>query len=128
VPVSLLEAMALAAGHQGKVLAAMDAGRGEVYAGECEVRESDCRCVRQQLLSKGEFVAQARGAQVATPVPALAELAGSAHAMSLPNALTIAQLGRRKLRAGETATPEQLEANYIRRTDAEIFAKPSLSC
>jgi hypothetical protein len=37
----------------------------------------------------------------------------------------IAQLGWRKLRDGETVTPEQLEANYIRRTDAEIFAKTS---
>jgi hypothetical protein len=35
----------------------------------------------------------------------------------------IARLGWRRLRAQETVTPEQLEANYIRRSDAEIFAK-----
>jgi len=37
----------------------------------------------------------------------------------------IAHLGWKKLRAAETVTPEELEANYIRRSDAEIFAKPA---
>jgi hypothetical protein len=35
----------------------------------------------------------------------------------------IAKIGYRKLRAGESVSPEQLEANYIRHTDAQIFAK-----
>ena len=30
-----------------------------------------------------------------------------------------------KLSAGETVSPEHLEANYIRRSDAEIFSKPA---
>ncbi len=37
VPVSLLEVLALASGTQGKILAALDAGRGEVYVGEYEI-------------------------------------------------------------------------------------------
>jgi hypothetical protein len=36
----------------------------------------------------------------------------------------IARLGWRKLQAGETVSPEQLEANYMRRSDAEMFVKP----
>ena len=36
---------------------------------------------------------------------------------------TIARLGWKKIETGETVSPGQLEANYIRRTDAEILAK-----
>ena len=42
-----------------------------------------------------------------------------------PNAEMIARLGWRKLQAGETVSPEQLEANYMRRSDAEMFVKNS---
>ena len=59
-------------------------------------------------------------------------LAGEARAAGLSiltikavNAGTIAALGWRKLLAGESVSPQQLEANYIRRSDAEIFAKHS---
>jgi tRNA A37 threonylcarbamoyladenosine modification protein TsaB len=38
-------------------------------------------------------------------------------------AAEIARLGWRKIQLGETVTPEQLEANYIRRTDAEMLDK-----
>ena len=41
------------------------------------------------------------------------------------DAVSLARLGWRKLRAGETVSPERLEANYMRRSDAEIFAKES---
>jgi tRNA A37 threonylcarbamoyladenosine modification protein TsaB len=42
-----------------------------------------------------------------------------------PNAGMIAQLGWEHLQRGQTASPEELEANYIRRSDAEIFSKPA---
>jgi hypothetical protein len=32
-------------------------------------------------------------------------------------------LGWRKIQSGETVTPAELEANYIRRTDAEMLEK-----
>jgi len=38
-------------------------------------------------------------------------------------AAAVAQLGWRKIQSGETVTPERLEANYIRRTDAEMLEK-----
>ena len=37
--VSLLEAVAVSGGSSGRVTAVLDAGRGEVYAGEYEVRD-----------------------------------------------------------------------------------------
>jgi hypothetical protein len=37
----------------------------------------------------------------------------------------ITRLGWKKLQARETVSPEQLEANYMRRSDAEMFVKSS---
>jgi hypothetical protein len=36
----------------------------------------------------------------------------------------IAGLGFGKLKSDQTVSPEQLDANYGRRSDAEIFVKP----
>jgi hypothetical protein len=41
-----------------------------------------------------------------------------------PKADAIARIGYEKIRAGEVVSPEILDANYIRRTDAEL-KKPS---
>lgn len=128
VPISLLEVIALASHREGKVVAALDAGRGEVYAGEYEVTARSAKVCRESLLNKDEFLSLPDGPLVSTPVAGLAE---AARAAGIPvlliddvRAEMIAQLGWKKLQAGETVTPEALEANYIRRTDAEIFAKP----
>ena len=136
VPVSLLEVVALA-GHRAnqtrsKLLAALDAGRGDLYVGEYEVEGENSRLVREQLMPKDEFLSIARAmtpdAIAVTPdetLAASARGAGIAIALvALPDAARIARLGSRKLQAGETISPEELDANYIRRTDAEIFAKP----
>jgi len=40
-----------------------------------------------------------------------------------PGSEAIARIGLSKLLAGTTVTVEALDANYIRRSDAEIFAK-----
>jgi hypothetical protein len=41
-----------------------------------------------------------------------------------PDSAEIAILGWRNLQAGLTVSPEELDANYVRRSDAEIFSKP----
>jgi tRNA threonylcarbamoyladenosine biosynthesis protein TsaB len=128
--VSLLEAVAVAArpSQFGKVLAALDAGRGEVYVGEYEVlSEVVTLCRRERLLTLAEFVEIAPGELVVTPDKSLAEaLKGQGIAVQLverPRSDVIASLGWQKILAGETVSPEKLEANYIRRSDAEIFSK-----
>jgi len=130
VPVSLLEVVALASGTQGKVLAALDAGRGDVYAGQYEIAGHAARLVQEQLLSKDELWSVSADAAVATPDQTLAAAARiasiSVFPVATPGAELISRLGWQKLQAGQTVSPEQLEANYIRRTDAEIFAKPVL--
>jgi tRNA threonylcarbamoyladenosine biosynthesis protein TsaB len=124
---SLLEVVAVAAGAEGLVLAVLDAGRGEVYAGKYEVRRDGARALNEQLLPRSDFPSVALGFVVSTPDPSLADLAQQAGLgvfLVTVGAEAIARVGYRKLRAGETVAPEQLEANYIRRSDAEIFSKP----
>lgn len=131
LPVSLLEAIALASHREGKVFAALDAGRGEVYAGEYEVAGQSARLCGERVLTKDEFLSEANGATVSTTIPSLADAARVAGIpVDIIDRVTtemIAALGWKKLQAGETVAPEQLEANYVRRTDAEIFAKPGPS-
>jgi tRNA threonylcarbamoyladenosine biosynthesis protein TsaB len=129
VPISLLEVVALSSRAQGRVVAALDGGRGEVYAGEYLVAGEVAQLVCEQVLSKDEMTRLAQAAVVVTPDEQLAANARAAGrsvvAVAAPSAAAIARLGVGKLQAGSTVSPEQLEANYIRRTDAEIFAAKS---
>jgi len=128
VPVSLLEVVAIASRATGRVLAVLDAGRGEIYAAEYEIADDSARLLREQMLAQAELVSMAKDLVMATPDATLAGmLPDRAIQVPLLGAQMIASLGWRKLQAGETVTPEQLEANYIRRSDAEIFAKPASS-
>lgn len=127
VAVSLLEVLATAG--NGKVYTAIDAGRDEIYAGEYELANGRTRLIREQLLTKEEFLESAHGSSVVTVDPNLTAQARTAGLAALPveaiSSEMIARLGWKKLRSGETIDPAQLDANYIRRTDAEIFAKPA---
>lgn len=129
VPVSLLEVVALASRAQGKICAGLDAGRDDVYFGLYEIAGESAQALREELLSKSELLSLARGATFATPDLTLAATAREANlsvvVVDPPSAAMIARLGWRKLRAGETVSPDQLEANYMRRSDAEIFVKPA---
>lgn len=140
--ISLLEAVARSSTAQGapraRVLAALDAGRGDVYAGDYEFdprvhMHSEC------LLNREEFIAEAKGIgvksaeamrkAVVTPSTLLAAMVQAAgtqvELIEYPNAGVIARLGWERLQRGKTVRPEELEANYIRHSDAEIFSKPA---
>jgi tRNA threonylcarbamoyladenosine biosynthesis protein TsaB len=88
----------------------------------------------ERLLNREEFLADAKGKAVVTPDAALAETvrgAGSAagilvELIDYPNAGAIARLGWERLQRGQTVRPEELEANYLRHSDAEIFSKPAV--
>lgn len=124
--VSLLEAVAVAANARGKLVAALDAGRGEMYCGQYEVGEKT-RMISEQLLSGEELIADAHSLKVITPDSRIADFAKS-HNLSVeliphPDSGSIARLGWGKLLAGQAVSPEMLDANYIRRTDAEISSR-----
>jgi tRNA threonylcarbamoyladenosine biosynthesis protein TsaB len=127
--VSRLEAVArasLGAAHN-RVLAALDAGRGEVYVGDYQLTP-EVRMSSERLLSKEEFLVAAKGSVVVTPEAIWAEAARAAgllvEQVDYPRSDVIARLGWERIQRGQTVRPDQLEANYIRRSDAEIFSKP----
>ncbi len=127
--VSLLELLAVSAGAQGTVVAALDAGRAQAYAGEYEVAGGEARREHESLLNEEEFVALVRGrlAVVVTPDQLMMDWTRK-HGLELisvayPRSDALARLGWKKLLAGLTVSPADLEANYIRRSDAEIFSK-----
>jgi tRNA threonylcarbamoyladenosine biosynthesis protein TsaB len=139
--ISLLEAVAWSStAHAiapGRALAALDAGRGDVYVGDYEL-DPQVHMHSERLLSRGEFIAEARGdgtrgaeaahKTVVTPDAVLAETVRAAgiqaELIEYPSAGVIARLGWERLQRGQTVRPEELEANYIRHSDAEIFSKP----
>jgi tRNA threonylcarbamoyladenosine biosynthesis protein TsaB len=139
--VSLLEAVACSSTMHGaerdRVFAALDAGRGDVYVGDYEL-EPQLHMHSERLLSREAFVAEAKGAEagfpksqwkaVVTPDAGLAEMVRATgiqiELIDYPNSAVIARLGWEHLLRGQTVRPEELEANYIRHSDAEIFSKP----
>ena len=133
VAVSLLEAVATSGAARGRVLAALDAGRGDVYVGDYELGLR-VHMRSERLLNREQFVAEAGHPEnqlkvVVTPDAALAEAVRAAgicvERIEYPNAAAIARMGWEHLQRGLTILPEELEANYIRRSDAEIFSKPA---
>jgi len=124
VAVSLLEAVAVSASGAGKVFAALDAGRGEVYVGEYE---NGTTMVSERLLTRQETLAAADHHLLVTPDSGLAEFARAVglkvQEIQRPGSDVIARLAWKKLEKKETIAPEVLDANYIRRSDAEIFSK-----
>lgn len=135
--VSVLDAVAdgaPAAASHGLLFAALDAGRGEVFLAEYSVAGGQRTLQRELIVSRAELVAHVRGQEqsgagaVATPDDVVAQAleAGGLVAVrvAVPGAADIARLGLRKLIAGDITTGAALDANYIRRSDAEIFSQP----
>ena len=127
--VSLLEAVARYGAPSGRVLSVLDAGRGEMYVGDYDLGPPVLR-ISERLLRKEEFFAELRGSLVVTPDADLADSIRGAgfrvETIERPRSGEIARLGWERIQRGETILPEDLEANYIRRSDAEIFSKPKL--
>lgn len=119
--VSLLEAMAVQRGSQGKVTAILDAGRDQVYAGEYEVQGVNTRLLRERLLTRAELLESAVDSIVVTADQALADFVRGAglraEGVELPRGDAVARLGWQKIRGGKITSAEQLDANYIRRPE-----------
>lgn len=120
--ISLLEAVARAYGAKGNVLAALDAGRGELYVADFRITANEVVAGEQRLATTGE--AFASGDEVVTPDLKIAELATQyglrVQQIPYPKADLIARLGFEKITRGDTVSALDLDANYIRRSDAEI--------
>jgi tRNA threonylcarbamoyladenosine biosynthesis protein TsaB len=130
IAVSNLQAIASFGGSPFRV-PIIDARRGEVYAamydasGRAAISETVCRFpdLLQRLPDAPiEFVSQNFS-------PFQAALSGtrfaSAPVTEAPRALAaaVAEIARERIDAGEDGDPAALDANYVRRSDAEIFFK-----
>ena len=73
--VPLLEAVAGSSGTDGNVLAALDAGRGEVFVAGVYTSGTRATIRDQQLLTSAEFIALSSTWQIVTPDAKIAELA-----------------------------------------------------
>jgi tRNA threonylcarbamoyladenosine biosynthesis protein TsaB len=131
VAVSLLEALAWRHGSETRAtdaITVLDAARGQVFVGEYKMQEGVLpRLVREALLSLDEFAAAAQanpGVPVFTPDEAVAkplrERGVRSTLVARPRADLIARIGALKLAAGQVVSAEELDANYIRRSDAEL--------
>jgi tRNA threonylcarbamoyladenosine biosynthesis protein TsaB len=127
--VSLLEVIAFElhfAGGGNRVLLALDAGRSEAYVGEYEFVAELPICISESLLTLDELARRASQSLVYTPdenvISALASRGAGSQVFRVPrpDAVSVARLGHLKSLAGQTVSPEQLDASYIRRADAEI--------
>ena len=125
--VSMLEVVASAAGMQGRVLAVLDAGRGEAYAGQYEVSADRATMIDERLIQQEVLATSGGNLTLVTQDKGIAETLRAKGVtvveIGIQRSDAIARLGWKKILAGETISPEALEANYIRRSDAEIFSK-----
>jgi tRNA threonylcarbamoyladenosine biosynthesis protein TsaB len=127
--VSLLEALAVLSEQQGRIVAALDAGREEVYFGICDVTGRRGSRIEEHLLPHGEFLSKIKDEnieQIVTSDDSMVQLGMSAglpvQKIERPDSGAVAPIGLQKLLAGETVGVQELDANYIRRSDAEIFS------
>jgi tRNA threonylcarbamoyladenosine biosynthesis protein TsaB len=126
IAISRLEMLAAAAGCQGRVCALLDAGRGELYCGEYE----DSSKLAEGVLSWEDVLIAARKAEAVVvceqAVAAKLERFARLRIVDEPKAADALPLALSLLAHGSFSDPMTLDANYLRRTDAEIFAKPTV--
>ena len=121
IAVSRLAVLAYLAGTRA---AAFDAGRGEFYLGEYGPRGSEVP--RESLVSRARFAEEAArlGEDLAVCEAQVLALALHARSVAPPTAAQAIEFALPRLRAGQFDDAATLDGDYLRRSDAEIFAKP----
>ncbi len=132
--VTVLEAVAWTVEQQGHILVALDAGRKQVFVGEF-LSDGNVRApLSEHLMDLSAFAEKlkAHSLPVFTPDANVAEAVGPAALSRSDQSITVvpqpmadlyARIGAECVLAGNTVSPAELDANYIRRSDAEIFFK-----
>jgi tRNA threonylcarbamoyladenosine biosynthesis protein TsaB len=105
--------------------AILDARRGEIYGA---VYDDAGRLVVPEMVAKmGRWLAELPpGIEfVSTDFSAFTEDLPAAPRVTAPRALaaTIARIAAQRFERGEACDPAALDANYVRRSDAELFWK-----
>ncbi len=136
VAVTILETIAVnalrsldGASRPARILTALDAQRSELFAGEYEAQGADVAKVTESVVSVTEFKTRL---SALSPVPvtytpdenvatSVRESGSPAELVARPTADSIARLGLQRYMAGRTIAAEDLDAEYIRRSDAEVM-------
>ncbi len=112
-------------GWETQINALLDAGRGEFYSG----LYANGLCLRESLLTRDQLLAEANREPrqlfvVCEPslAQSIAELVPQI--VAEPSAASALPLALVRIRQRAFDDPASIDANYLRRTDAEIFAKP----
>jgi tRNA threonylcarbamoyladenosine biosynthesis protein TsaB len=108
------------------VRVALDAGRGELFLGH--YRGHGAVVLREALIKKDQLLAEPEsGAPLFTFEQGVFEALSPLHPTmrSSPTAVDALAFAMRSAETGDFADPLTLDANYLRRSDAEIFAKPN---
>jgi tRNA threonylcarbamoyladenosine biosynthesis protein TsaB len=125
--ITVLEAVAWQVESAGPILVVLDAGRKQVFVSEFLAEGRHRTPLSEHLVDLTVFAEQLKGqsAPVFTPDAHIAQaLLPSGRMVTVvppPMADLYARIGAERILAGHTVTPAELDANYIRRTDAEIF-------
>jgi tRNA threonylcarbamoyladenosine biosynthesis protein TsaB len=133
IAVSVLEAIALASGMEGRIVVALDAQRSEVFLGEYVISSASpepARMICEAIAPFGDFTSMLAACEttpkVFTPDTVLAarlQKAGiDTEILAPPSAEAFARTAHRKFLAGIRTDAATLDANYLRRSDAEILA------
>lgn len=140
VAISMLEAVALASGAKGEVIAALDAQRSEVFLGDYTIAAVNRASAasdpvlthREGLATFADFTSMVTARPTAKIFTPDSDLASRLHAavfdvevISRPSAEDFARIAHRKFLAGDCEDVAVLDANYLRRSDAEIFLTPN---
>jgi tRNA threonylcarbamoyladenosine biosynthesis protein TsaB len=109
----------------GPVHAVLDAGRGEFYYGEYVGR----RCLREALMGADDLLTAVAGGVVVVCEIKVSETLARVRPRMVdePSAGDALPFALDRIAAGKFDDVATLDANYLRRTDAEIFAKPAAS-
>lgn len=136
VACTVLEAICASASQgvntKRQVIAALDAQRGEVFCGEYEVDGTSATRISETLSNMNDFTvwlgARVPVPAVYTPDPMVAiKIRSSGTPVDMvarPAADSYARIGLTKFLSGQAVSTEELDADYIRRSDAEIFSAP----
>jgi tRNA threonylcarbamoyladenosine biosynthesis protein TsaB len=123
VPLIAVSRLALlaASGSAPRVHAVLDAGRGEFYYGEYQGGV----CGREVLLSGEDLVAALGGGSAVVCEVKVAEALAGLHPQMVaePSAADALPLALERMIAGSFDEASVVDANYLRRTEREIFAK-----
>jgi tRNA threonylcarbamoyladenosine biosynthesis protein TsaB len=112
--------LALLAGDDGEVVALLDAGRGEYF---CGVYQSGIR-VSEQMLSGAAARQIIHKRRTVTSEARVAESIGSSvDLVAEPGPEQMATMAAKRIKAGEWSDVASADANYLRRTDAELLVE-----